>query len=97
MDGLEVFLTVTEYSESDKHIQYLVQWGDFELQRIDITAQKGTTQESTKVFWTERNAGMHENGVFLVSQFIEGGHMIEVVERYARGIEEYLKNPMDRG
>ena len=47
-----------------------VLWDDFELQRIDIRCEQGETENSTKFTWSERNAGIHENGVSMVSDTV---------------------------
>ena len=91
MHSLVIYLVVTEHEPEQGHIQYLVLWDDFELQRIDITCVEGKTKESTRVVWRERNAGLHQNGVSMVTQFVEGGHLKGVVERYAKAAEEYLR------
>ncbi|MEM7372452.1 MAG: hypothetical protein AAF587_27780 [Bacteroidota bacterium] len=88
----EIFLIVTKHNPEQMYLQYLVLWDDFELQRIDITCKEGATKNSTIVVWTERNAGIHENGVSMVSEFVQGGHLVDVVERYSKQIEEYLKD-----
>ena len=33
-----------------------------------------------------------ENGVKMVSHFVQDGHLVGVVGRYAKGIEDYLSN-----
>ena len=90
----EIFLIVTEHRPDAGHLQYLVLWDDFELQRIDITCEQGETASSTKVIWTERNAGIHENGVSMVSHFVKDGHLVGIVEKYSKKVEEHLQNKM---
>lgn len=90
--GHDIVLTVKEHEPEHGYIQYVVLWDDFELQRIDITCEEGEKKGTTKVTWKERNAGIHENGVQMVSQFVKKGHLEHVVERYATGIEEHLRN-----
>lgn len=89
---LDILLVVTEHAPSDGRLQYIVLWGDFELQRIDITCVEGKTANSTNVVWNERNAGMHENGVSMVTDFVEGGNIRKVVERYAQNATKYLQD-----
>ena len=88
----EIFLLVTQHEPEDGYMQYLVLWDDFELQRIDITCVEGRNKASTEVTWTERNAGLHERGVSIVSDFVEGGNLKAVVERYAEKAEKYIRN-----
>ena len=83
---------MTEHQPKIGYLQYLVLWDDFELQRIDITCKPGEFENSTKVIWSERNAGIHENGVSMVSGFVEGGKLKDVVDRYSREVEKYLQN-----
>lgn len=90
--GVEVLLTVTRHAPDEGRLQYIVLWGDFELQRIDITCAEGETADSTKVVWHERNAGIHENGVSMVTHFIETGGVGHVVERYAQNATKYLQD-----
>lgn len=89
---IDVFLAVTDYNSANKTIQYIVLWDDFELQRIDIKCEQGTTTNSTKVVWTERNAGFHQNGVSAVTNFVQSGELATAVEHYAKGIENFLKD-----
>ncbi len=92
-DGeLDVFLTVTEHNPADKHIQYLIVWGDFEIQRIDIYCSPGQNQNTTRLTWVEYNAGLYKKGVTLVGKFVEEGYLIKVVERYLSNIIEHLTN-----
>lgn len=92
LGGLSVYLTVTKHAPADGYMQYLVLWGDFEIQRIDISCAPGHTDLTTRVVWSERNAGLHDNGVSLVSQFVEGGYLKQVVEGYGQAIEAHLKD-----
>lgn len=92
VSGLEVLLTVTEHTPDAGQIQYIVLWGDFELQRIDITCSEGETADSTNVVWNERNAGIHENGVSMVTTFVEGGNIQTNLERYGQNMAQYLQD-----
>ena len=92
MSSHEIYLIVTEHNPEQGHLQYLVLWDDFELQKIDITCEEGRTKQTTKVIWNERNAGLHKNGVSMVSKFVKGGHLKAVVERYAQQAEKYLQD-----
>ena len=89
---LDILLFVTQHNPAEGQIQYNVLWGDFELQRIDITCVEGDTPGSTNVIWNERNAGIHENGVSLVTAFVEGGNIRATVERYAENATQYLED-----
>ena len=89
---LDILLVVTEHAPSDGRLQYIVLWGDFELQRIDITCIEGETAGSTQVIWNERNAGLHENGVSMVTSFVEGGNIQSIVEKYAQNATQYLQD-----
>lgn len=91
-DELDVMLTVTKYNPESGHIQYLVVWGDFEIQRIDIYCTKGATENSTVITWVEYNAGLYEKGVPLVSMFVKEGYLVKVVNRYIINIENQLKS-----
>lgn len=90
VDGIEVFLAVQKHEADKNYLQYIVLWGDFELQRIDITCEQGATANETKVTWTEWNAGFHSNGVSMVTQFVTSGVLSESVERYAKNVEAQL-------
>jgi len=90
--GLEVILTVTEHAPDEGRIQYVALWDDFEVQRIDISCTEGSTPDSTTVVWTERNAGLHEDGTSMVTTFIEAGGVGINAENYSRNISEYLAN-----
>ncbi|MEM7159718.1 MAG: hypothetical protein AAF799_43155 [Myxococcota bacterium] len=87
----EVFLVVTEHEPERGHLQYMVLWDDFELQRVDITCVEGASSASTKVEWLERNAGLHDEGVSMVSSFVMGGALDRVVERYGDNVEKTLR------
>ena len=89
--GHDIVLMVTEHDPDEGTMQYLVLWDDFELQRIDISCT-ANDNNSTKVVWLERNAGIHENGVSMVSSFVEKGHLVNVVNRYAERVDEYLQD-----
>lgn len=89
-DMLDVFLKVTEYNPEKGHIQYLAIWDDFEIQRIDIFCSSGEEKNTTNLKWVEHNAGLYEKGVSLVSMFVEEGHLVKAVERYANNVENYL-------
>ena len=89
-DDLDVFLTVTEYDRQAGHIQYMVIWDDFEIQRIDIYCNPGDEPNSTQVTWDEHNAGLYDKGVSLVTMFVEGGYLVKVVERYLNNVEKQL-------
>ena len=91
-DDLDVFLTVTQYNPKEGHIQYLVIWDDFEIQRIDVFCKQGEKKNTTKITWVEYNAGLYEKGVSLVSMFVKEGYLVKVVERYINGIENRLQN-----
>lgn len=91
-DDLSVFLTVTKHNSEKGHIQYLVIWDDFEIQRIDIFCTKGEKDNSTKITWVEHNAGLYEKGVSLVSMFVEEGYLAKVVERYITNVEKKLED-----
>lgn len=92
VSGLEVLLTVTRHTPDTSQIQYIVLWGDFELQRIDIACVEGETEDSTIVVWNERNAGIHENGVSMVTSFVEGGNIQSNLDRYGQNVTQYLQN-----
>ncbi|MEM7119136.1 MAG: hypothetical protein AAF614_42355 [Chloroflexota bacterium] len=91
VSGVEVLLTVTQHAPDAGQLQYIVLWGDFELQRIDITCQEGDTADSTIVVWNERNAGIHENGVSMVTTFVQGGNIQANLERYGQNVTQYLQ------
>jgi len=91
-DDLDVMLTVREYNPEKGHIQYLVVWDDFEIQRIDIYCTQAETENSTIVKWVEHNAGLYEKGIPLVKMFVEEGHLDKAVERYVKNIKKQLKN-----
>lgn len=91
-DELDVMLTVTEYNPEKGHIQYLVVWDDFEIQRIDIYCTKGKTENLTVITWIEHNAGLYEKGIPLVSKFVKEGYLVKAVKRYVSNIENKLKN-----
>ena len=91
-DELDVMLTVADYNPEKGHIQYLVVWDDFEIQRIDIYCTKSKTENTTEITWVEYNAGLYEKGVPLVSMFVEEGYLVKVVKRYISNIENQLKN-----
>ncbi|MEP0262887.1 hypothetical protein [Dokdonia sp.] len=91
-DELDVMLTVTEYDSEKGHIQYLVVWDDFEIQRIDIYCKKGERENSTAVTWIEHNAGLYEKGVPLVRMFVEEGFLVKAVQRYINNIKNRLDN-----
>lgn len=91
-DDLDVMLTVTDYNPKKGHIQYLVVWDDFEIQRIDINCTKGKTENTTEITWLEYNAGLYDKGTPLVSKFVEEGYLFKVVKRYITNIENQLKN-----
>ena len=90
--NLDILLEVTEHIPDEGQIQYIVLWDDFELQRIDITCVAGETADSTNIVWNERNAGLHANGVSLVTAFVEGGNIGALVERYAQNATQYLED-----
>lgn len=90
--GLEVILTVTDHAPEQGRIQYVALWDDFEVQRIDIACSAGDSPDSTTVVWTERNAGLHENGTSMVTTFIEAGGVRINADNYANNIAEYLEN-----
>ena len=91
-DEMDVMLTVTEYDPEIGHIQYLVIWDDFELQRIDINCVNGNTENSTEITWIEHNAGLYEKGVPLVSMFVEEGFLVKAVQRYIENVKTQLNN-----
>ena len=91
-DDLNVFLTVTKHDPENYHIQYLVVWDDFEIQRIDISCIPEEDEKSTKITWVEHNAGLYEKGVSLVGMFVEEGYLVKVVKRYINNIEKQLAN-----
>lgn len=91
-DDLDVMLTVTKYNPENGHIQYLVIWDDFEIQRIDINCTQGETVNSTIITWVEHNAGLYEKGVPLVSMFVQEGYLIKVVKNYINNIKMQLSN-----
>lgn len=91
-DDLDVMLTVTKHNPNEGHIQYLVVWDDFEIQRIDIFCEEGENKNTTKVKWIEYNAGLYKKGVSLVSMFVNEGYLIKVVERYINNIQSELEN-----
>ena len=72
-DDLNVMLTVTDYNPEKGHIQYLVVWDDFEIQRIDIYCTKGETENTTEITWLEYNAGLYKKGTPLVQQICGRG------------------------
>lgn len=89
--GLDTLLKVTKHSPDEGSIQYIVLWGDFELQRIDITCVEGDTADSTKVVWNEQNTGMYENGASVVTTYVTGGHLRNNVENYTQNATKYLQ------
>lgn len=91
-DNLDVMLTVTDYNPEKGHIQYLVVWDDFEIQRIDIYCTKGKTDNTTEIAWLEYNAGLYDKGTPLVSKFVEEGYLFKVVDRYITNIKSQLEN-----
>lgn len=91
-DELDVMLTVTDYNSKNGHIQYLVVWDDFEIQRIDIYCTQGETENLTEITWLEYNAGLYKKGTPLVSKFVEDGYLFKVVDRYISNIKSQLKN-----
>ncbi|CAM1359110.1 hypothetical protein [Tenacibaculum xiamenense] len=91
-DDLDVMLTVTDYNPEKGHIQYLVIWDDFEIQRIDIYCTQGKTKNATEITWLEYNAGLYEKGTPLVSKFIEEGYIFKIVKRYLTNIKHKLDN-----
>ncbi|AZQ60732.1 hypothetical protein EI427_00460 [Flammeovirga pectinis] len=91
-DEMDVTLTVTQYNPEKGHIQYLVIWDDFEIQRIDIFCVKGTTENSSIIKWVEHNAGLYEKGIPLVKMFIEEGYCIKAVDRYLNNIQNQLQD-----
>ena len=91
-DDLDVMLTVREYNPEKGHIQYLVVWNDFEIQRIDIYCTQGETENSTNVKWVEHNAGLYEKRIPLIKKFVEEGFLVKAVERYVNNIENQLEN-----
>ena len=91
-DNLDVMLTVTDYNPEKGHIQYLVVWDDFEIQRIDIYCTEGETENTTEITWLEYNAGLYEKGTPLVSKFVKEGYLFKVVDRYITNIKNQLEN-----
>ncbi|MBQ4820716.1 hypothetical protein [Aquimarina sp. MMG016] len=85
-------LSVTDYNPENGHIQYLVVWDDFEIQRIDIYCTKGKAENSTAITWLEYNAGLYKKSTPLVSKFVEEGYLFKAVKRYITNIENQLKN-----
>ena len=90
--GLDTLLKVTKHVPDEGYIQYIVLWGDFELQRIDITCVEGDTPDSTTVVWNEQNSGMYENGASAVTQYVTGDHLRDNVEKYAQNATNYLQD-----
>ena len=90
--GLDVLVIVTDHRPDDGVLEYVALWDDFEVQRITITCVEGDSPDSTSVTWDERNAGLHEEGVPLVTQFIEAGAVQTLVENYAANVAAYLQN-----
>lgn len=91
-DNLDVMLTVREYHPEKGHIQYLVVWDDFEIQRIDIYCTSIENGNSTNVKWVEHNAGLYEKGIPLVKMFVEEGFLVKAVQRYTTNVSEKLSH-----
>lgn len=94
-DELDVVLTVREYNPEEGHIQYLAVWDDFEIQRIDIFCKPADKKNTTEVTWIEHNAGLYKKGDYLVTMFVNEGHLSNAVERYAKNITEKLQNELN--
>lgn len=90
--SVETLLKVTKHAPEEGHIQYIVLWGDFELQRIDITCLEGDTSDSTTVIWNEQNSGMYENGASAVKTYVTAGALRDNVEKYAQNATRYLQD-----
>ena len=91
-DALDVLLTVREYNPDKGHIQYLVVWDDFEIQRIDIYCKAIEEDNTTQLTWMEHNAGLYEKGAHLVRKFVTEGYLDKAVERYVSNIKKHLEN-----
>ena len=55
-----VYLVVMQHRPDEGYLQYQALWGDYELQRIDITC-RADGAGGTQATWLERNAGLHES------------------------------------
>lgn len=88
-DEMDVMLTVRKHNPDNGHIQYLVVWEDFEIQRIDIYCTF-IDENSTHVKWVEHNAGLYETGTKPVTMFCTEGYLEQVVQRYFDNVKKTL-------